>query len=115
MSPMRAEKALERFRNGYNCAQSIFSIYGPEFGMDEILAKAAASGFGGGMGALQKICGAVTGGIFVLGCRFFNDGDRRLGHGYGRSNRSNPRNRKLSARGRRRGKTRCSGRRKRGF
>ncbi|MBN2201880.1 C_GCAxxG_C_C family protein [bacterium] len=71
MSETRQEKALRFFRSGYNCSQSVFSVFSPDFGLEEKTAWAAASGFGSGMGALQKTCGAVTGGILVLGMRFF--------------------------------------------
>lgn len=71
----RREKTIHLFRNNYNCAQSVFSVYSSEFGIDEKTARALASGFGGGMGALQKTCGAVTGGILVLGSRYFDEQD----------------------------------------
>ncbi len=71
----RRGKAIHAFRNGYNCAQAVFSSFSADLGTDETRAKAAAAGFGGGMGALQKTCGAVTGGIMVLGSRFFDEKD----------------------------------------
>jgi C_GCAxxG_C_C family probable redox protein len=37
--------------------------------------QARAAGFGAGMGVLQRTCGAVTGGIMVLGCMYFDDRD----------------------------------------
>jgi C_GCAxxG_C_C family probable redox protein len=70
----RREKAIHAFRNGYNCAQAVFSSFSADQ-TDETRAKAAAAGFGAGMGALQKTCGAVTGGIMVLGSMFFDEKD----------------------------------------
>jgi C_GCAxxG_C_C family probable redox protein len=71
----RHEQAIALFRNNYNCAQSVFSFFAKELGIDEIEARRIAAGFGGGMGALQKTCGAVTGGIMALGAKFFNEQD----------------------------------------
>jgi C_GCAxxG_C_C family probable redox protein len=75
MSETREEKALQLFRGGYNCSQSVFSVFAPELRLDEKTAWAVASGFGAGMGVLQKTCGAVTGGIMVLGTQFFTPDD----------------------------------------
>jgi C_GCAxxG_C_C family probable redox protein len=68
----RSEKAGSYFNQGYNCAQSVLLPFSKEYGMDIDLAGSIASGFGGGFGRLQKTCGAVTGAIMVIGCRFFN-------------------------------------------
>jgi C_GCAxxG_C_C family probable redox protein len=75
MSETREEKVICLFRGGYNCSQSVFSVFAPDLKLDEKTAWAVASGFGAGMGVLQKTCGAVTGGIMVLGARFFTPDD----------------------------------------
>lgn len=62
-----AEKAKELFENGYNCAQSVFATYAPEFGIDFNTALKLSSSFGGGMGRLREVCGAVSGIFMVLG------------------------------------------------
>jgi C_GCAxxG_C_C family probable redox protein len=69
----RREKTIHLFRNNFNCAQSVFSVYGSGPGINEKTARAVGAGFGGGMGALQKTCGAVTGGIMAIGGRFFDE------------------------------------------
>ncbi len=79
MSETREEKVIRLFRGGYNCSQSVFSVFAPTLSLDEKTAWAVASGFGAGMGALQKTCGAVTGGMMVLGARFFTPDDIRGG------------------------------------
>jgi len=61
--------AAEKFAAGYNCAQSVLYAFCDELGLDKELALKLATGFGGGMGHLQEVCGAVTGGILVLGAR----------------------------------------------
>jgi C_GCAxxG_C_C family probable redox protein len=71
----RVQKALVLFRGGCNCAQSVASAFCAELGLDERGIQALAAGFGSGMGALQKTCGAVTGGIMVLGASVFREAD----------------------------------------
>lgn len=60
-------KAIEAFNSGMNCAQSVLLAYSEQFKLDENLAFQISSGFGGGMGRLQKTCGAVTGAFMVIG------------------------------------------------
>jgi C_GCAxxG_C_C family probable redox protein len=69
------EKALNNFKNQYNCSQSVFSAYSEKFGIKENDAQKIAMGFGGGIGRTQDICGALTGAIMVLGCRHYNEND----------------------------------------
>jgi len=61
--------ATTRFLSGYNCAQAVLDAFRDEAGLDEELALKIATGFGAGMGRKQEVCGAVTGGILVLGLR----------------------------------------------
>jgi C_GCAxxG_C_C family probable redox protein len=63
----RIETAVQRFTNGYNCAQAVFTTYAPPFGIGEGDALRIATGFGGGMGRLQEVCGAVTGAFLAIG------------------------------------------------
>ena len=67
---MKAEKAVEFFNNGYNCAQSVFCTYCEELGISKESAAKIAGGFGGGMGRLQEVCGAVTGAFMVLSLKY---------------------------------------------
>ncbi len=62
-----SEKAVEKFKQGFNCAQSVLYSYAEELHIDPNLALRIANGFGGGMGRKQEVCGAVSGGILVLG------------------------------------------------
>ncbi len=70
------EKALSYFLDSYNCAQSVIMAYAGEFGIEEVQAAKLAAGFGGGCGRLQKMCGALSGGVMVLGCRFYDPNDK---------------------------------------
>lgn len=63
----RKELALERFRGDYNCAQSVLSVFAAKYGLRENDAFRIAWPFGGGMGRLQKTCGAVTGAYMAIG------------------------------------------------
>ena len=57
----------ERFSR-FNCAQTVFSIFAHDVGLDEATALKIASGFGGGM-ACAETCGAVTGAYMVIGMK----------------------------------------------
>ncbi|WP_372643946.1 C-GCAxxG-C-C family protein [Ancylomarina sp.] len=61
------EKVIHSFYNGMNCAQSILTAYADHLKFDPSFALSVSSGFGGGMGKLQKTCGAVTGSFMALG------------------------------------------------
>ncbi len=63
----KEEIAIEKFRSGLNCAQSVVVAYVNYFGYDAKHAMNLSIGFGAGMGRLQKTCGAVSGAIMVLG------------------------------------------------
>jgi len=74
------EKAIRTFRSGLNCAQAVITAYSEEMKFDNNLALNVSVGFGGGMGRLQKTCGAVTGSFMVLGihnCKKLSDNKDR--------------------------------------
>ena len=62
----RGMKAAELFLSGYNCAQSVAVAFCDLTGLTEQQAARMASGFGGGMGRLREVCGAVSGMLLVL-------------------------------------------------
>lgn len=61
------EIALQRFSQGYNCAQSVFTVFAEEAGLREEEARRIAALFGGGIGRTGQTCGAVTGALMALG------------------------------------------------
>ncbi|MCC8192657.1 MAG: C-GCAxxG-C-C family protein [Ruminococcus sp.] len=65
-----ADKARELFLSGYNCAQAVFCAYCDELSIDLDLAQAISSSFGGGMGRMREVCGAVSGALMVLGAKY---------------------------------------------
>lgn len=66
----RAQRAVDYFKSGLNCAQAVFLVYAEDFGMDKETALAVSSSFGGGMGRLREVCGAVSGVFMAAGMRF---------------------------------------------
>lgn len=66
----KSEIALEKFSEGFNCAQSVFYSFCDQLQFDKNMALKLASGFGGGMGRKGEVCGAVTGGLFVIGMQY---------------------------------------------
>ena len=71
------EKALSNFEKGMNCAQSVLATFGPSFGLDEKICIRIASPFGGGIGHIQEICGAVSGAIMAIGLKHGAGTDQR--------------------------------------
>jgi C_GCAxxG_C_C family probable redox protein len=64
------ECAVSCFQEGFSCAQAVFSAYGPQNGLDRELALKVAGAFGGGMGHMGHVCGAVTGAFMVIGLKY---------------------------------------------
>lgn len=62
-----SEKACKYFREGYNCAQSVFLAFSDLTGFDKETALKLSSSFGGGMGRLREVCGAVSAMFMVAG------------------------------------------------
>ena len=59
--------AAELFLKGYNCAQAMLVAYTDVTGLDEDFSARLASSFGGGMGRMREVCGAVSGMLMVAG------------------------------------------------
>ncbi len=76
----RQKKAEQLFNNGYNCAQAVIGAVCEDVGLDFDTAMKAAEGFGGGMGRMRLVCGAVSGMTMAAGMvlsRGEKDGDTR--------------------------------------
>ena len=74
-SEEKAKQAGELFMQGYNCSQSVVAAWASEVGLDADTALKIASGFGGGMGRLREVCGAVSGAFMILGFKYgYTDG-----------------------------------------
>lgn len=59
-------KAAELFLQGYNCAQAIAVAFSDVLELDKTFCARSVSAFGGGMGRLREVCGAVSGMFFVV-------------------------------------------------
>ena len=66
----KVESSVFSFNNGFNCCQSVLLAYCQEFGLDSQVASRLSTGFGGGMGRMAGVCGAVTGAFMVLGLKY---------------------------------------------
>ncbi len=76
----RINKAVELFMSGYGCCQSVVGAFADLYGLTPVQAMALAAGFGGGVGRMRMMCGAVSGLVILAG---LNDGqtkaDDRIG------------------------------------
>ena len=65
----REDIAVVIFHKGFNCAQAVLYAFCEDFNLDKELALKLSCGLGAGMGRKQEVCGAVTGGIIVIGLK----------------------------------------------
>ena len=73
----RGELAKQLFMQGYTCAQAVVLAFEDLTGLDRTVAAKLSSGFGGGMGRMREVCGAVSGMFMVydLVCGYSEPGD----------------------------------------
>jgi len=67
----RAQLAIEKFSNGFNCSQAVLIVFAEDLALGEETALKVASGFGGGARNGQ-LCGAVSGAIMTLGLKYYD-------------------------------------------
>ena len=63
----RIERAVDNFMAGYGCCQSVVAAFADLYGVDEKTALRFGAGFGGGVGRLRMMCGAVSGIVMLVG------------------------------------------------
>ena len=63
----RVQRAVDNFMAGYGCCQSVGAAFSDLYGLDETLAKKVGAGFGGGVGRMRMMCGAVSGIVMLVG------------------------------------------------
>ena len=68
-----AKKAMDLFKEGYNCSQAVFLAFEDKLHIDRNVALKLSSSFGGGMGRLREVCGAVSGMFMVAGVLYGYD------------------------------------------
>ena len=66
-------QAAQLFLDGYNCAQAICVAFRDVTGLDKDFSARMASSFGGGMGRMREVCGAVSGMLMVAGILYGYD------------------------------------------
>ena len=67
------DHAAELFLQGYNCAQAVAVAFCDVTGLTPDFSAKMASSFGGGMGRLREVCGAVSGMLMVAGLLYGYD------------------------------------------
>lgn len=63
----RREMAMENFLAGYNCAQALVLAFADKLPVEQDILMQMSCSFGGGMGRLREVCGAVSGMFLVCG------------------------------------------------
>lgn len=63
----RIKLALEKKKNGHNCAQAVACTFSDYIDLDYDMIKKITQGFGSGCGTLEGHCGALSGAIAILG------------------------------------------------
>lgn len=61
----RIEKAVELFKEGFNCSQSVVAAFADQYGFTDEQALRMSASFGGGIGRMRETCGAACG-LFLL-------------------------------------------------
>ncbi len=69
----KKETAMALFKQGYNCSQSVAMAFADEIGMTFDQVRRLTCGFGGGMGRMREVCGAVSGMTFVISAVYDED------------------------------------------
>ena len=80
----RGEQAAKLFMEGYNCAQAVAVAFSDLTGLTPDFSAKMASSFGGGMGRMREVCGAVSGMLLVAGILYGYDvsdeGEKKKAH-----------------------------------
>ena len=63
----RVQRAVDNFMAGYGCCQSVVAAFSDFYGLDDTMAKKIGAGFGGGVGRMRMMCGAVSGIVMLVG------------------------------------------------
>ncbi|MDO4181555.1 MAG: C-GCAxxG-C-C family protein [Bacteroidales bacterium] len=65
MEEERINKAVELFKEGFNCSQSVVAAFADRYGLTREQALRMSASFGGGIGRMRETCGAACG-MFLL-------------------------------------------------
>jgi C_GCAxxG_C_C family probable redox protein len=64
------ERSVELFKEGFCCSQAVFATYAEQWGLDRELFLKITDAFGGGIGGMAGICGAVIAAIMAIGLKY---------------------------------------------
>ncbi len=70
MDHPEVEQAVEFYKNGYTCTQSILASFAPRYGLPQNMAFRMGEPFGAGTSCTGGTCGSVMGAIMVLGLQY---------------------------------------------
>ena len=65
MENERIDKAVELFKEGFNCSQAVVGAFADKYGFTHEQALKMSASFGGGIGRMRETCGAACG-LFML-------------------------------------------------
>lgn len=65
----RVQRAVDLFMEGYGCCQSVVAAFADLYGFSPEQAKLVGAGFGGGVGRMRMMCGAVSGLVVLAGMK----------------------------------------------
>ncbi|MCX6583088.1 MAG: C-GCAxxG-C-C family protein [Candidatus Aminicenantes bacterium] len=64
------ERSVALFKEGFCCSQAVFATYAEQWGLDRELFLKITDAFGGGIGGMASICGAVIAAIMAIGLKY---------------------------------------------
>lgn len=70
MKTERTQEAVSLFKEGFSCSQAVLAAFSDTFGLERNLAFKVSQPFGGGISHRGEMCGAVSGGLMVIGLKF---------------------------------------------
>lgn len=74
----KRQQAMELFEKGYSCSQAVAGAFCEETDIDFDTMMKIASPFGGGMGRLREVCGAVSGMFIITGLIYGYDSPKDI-------------------------------------
>ena len=63
----RVARAVDYFMQGFGCCQSVVAAFSDLYGLGEAMDLRIGAGFGGGVGRMRMMCGAVSGLVVLAG------------------------------------------------
>lgn len=74
----KLKTAAKGYGDGYTCSQAVFCAYAEDMGIDETTACRIMEGFGGGLGGMQEVCGALAAASAIISY-YSSDGTPDIG------------------------------------